>query len=80
MKLLVKRAYETSRTNITSRTIYDESAVPRYRSVRARRARQSANKLCLLVLAAGILRLVVMDLAVVNNDGDHIHFQPDVVD
>lgn len=24
--------------------------------------------------------LVVMDLAVVNNDGDHIHFQPDVVD
>lgn len=41
---------------------------------------QSANKLCLLVLAAGILGLVVMDLAVVNNDGDHIHFQPDVVD
>lgn len=63
--------------NVTSTAIYDESAVPRYRSVRAR---QSANKLCLLVLAAGILQLVVMDLAVVNNDGDHIHFQPDVVD
>lgn len=43
------------------------------------RARQSANKLCLLVLAVGILGLLVMDLAVVNNDGDHIHFQPDVV-
>lgn len=80
MKLLVKRAYEKSGMNVTSTAIYDESAVPRYRSVRARRARQSANKLCLLVLAAGILRLVVMDLAVVNNDGDHIHFQPDVVD
>lgn len=64
----------------TTSTIYGESAVARYRPVHTRRARQSTNKLCLLVLAAGILQLVVMDLAVVNNDGDHIHFQPDVVD
>lgn len=44
VKLLVKRAYEKSGKNVTSTAIYDESAVPRYRSVRARRARQSANK------------------------------------
>lgn len=80
VKLLEKQAYEKSGIKVTSSAIYDESAVPPYRSVRARHARQSTNKSCLLVLAAGILRLVVMDLAVVNNDGDHIHFQPDVVD
>lgn len=52
VKLLVKRAYEKSGINVTSTAIYDESAAPSYRSVRAQRARQSANKLCLLVLAA----------------------------